>query len=367
MSEIHAQSIDQGKLQEITNQIKEYEVQIQKLSSQANTLSNQISQYDFQIKLTELKIKDTGEKIALLGGRIDQLETSLEALSKAFSQRVKYSYKMSRLHESLVMLLTAPDLATIFSNYQYLQRIQKSDRDLLVRLKSAQVDYKDQKKGEEDLQKELKNQEAVLASQKAAKKNLLDKTKNDEKKYQELLDAAKSEYEAIQAITAGKGQEVSVGHVNKGDKIALIISVASCNSSGPHLHFIVSQNSVTQNPFTYLKLGITAQNCSGSSCGSGDGDPFNPSGNWDWPIAGPIVFSQGYGSTWATRNTWVGKVYNFHNGIDIFNPGNLEVHAVISGTLFRGSYGGVNGCRLRYVRVDHDDSNLDTFYLHINY
>jgi len=40
---------------------------------------------------------------------------------------------------------------------------------------------------------------------------------------------------------------------------------------------------------------------------------------------------------------------------------------VRSGTLFRGSYTGWNGCKLRYVRVDNDDSNLDTFYLHINY
>ena len=42
-----------------------------------------------------------------------------------------------------------------------------------------------------------------------------------------------------------------------------------------------------------------------------------------------------------------------------------EVKAVKGGTLYRGSYG--VGCQLRYVRVAHDDSDLETYYLHVNY
>ena len=40
-------------------------------------------------------------------------------------------------------------------------------------------------------------------------------------------------------------------------------------------------------PTNYLK-GVDHSNDSG-------GDPFNPSGGWDWPIDGPIQFNQGYG------------------------------------------------------------------------
>ena len=121
-----------------------------------------------------------------------------------------------------------------------------------------------------------------------------------------------------------------------------------------------------QNPFSYLKNGVDFENCSGSSCGSSDGDSFNPSGSWDWPINPRVKYSQGYGPTWATRNTWVGNIYNFHNGIDINSPSS-EIKAVRSGTLYRGSYSGSNGCRLRYVRVHHDENGMDTYYLHINY
>jgi hypothetical protein len=264
------------------------------------------------------------------------------------------------------MFASSPDLSGLVSSFHYLKRIQEADRDLLVKLEDAQNVYEGEKQDQEVLQIELEEQKAVLGAQKAAKTILLEQTRNDEKRYQDLLAAVRAEFEAIQAIIAGRGEEELVGTVNQGQRIATIIRGPSCNSSGAHLHFMVSQGSTTQNPFSHLKPGIDFENCSGSSCGSGDGDAFNPSGSWDWPIVSKIKFTQGYGSTWAVRNTWVGRVYSFHNGIDINNDSS-EVRAVMSGDLYRGSYTGTSGCRLRYVRVDHNDSELDTYYLHINY
>src|SRR3990170_695564 len=348
------------KLERLSNEIEQYEQELGKLKSQASTLSNQIAQYDAQIRLTTLKIAQTEEKILLLGGRIDQLETSLTALTKAFTSRVVYTYKMSRLNEAYLMLIFSSDLNSAISSFHYLQKIQEADRDLLVRLEKAQVDYQDQKSDQEELQKELEEQKNVLGAQKTAKAVLLEQTRNDERRYQQLLAAVRAEFEAIQAIIAGKGQEEEVGKVSQGQRIASIIQGSSCNSSGSHLHFIIRQGTTTQNPFSYLRSGIDYENCSGSSCGSNDGDTFNPTGGWDWPINPKVKFSQGYGTTWAVRNTWVGRVYQFHNGIDINGVSSSEVKAVRSGTLFRGSYSGASGCRLRYVRVDHDDSDIDT-------
>lgn len=355
------------KLERLAKEIESYERELKRLNSQSTTLSNQIAQYDAQIKLTTLKIEQTKEKIALLGGRIYQLETSLEALTKAFTSRVVKTYKMTRVNEPILMMVTSPDLGAYFSSFHYLRKIQASDRELLFRLENAQLAYEEEKKVQENLQNELNDQKLALDSQKAAKAKLLEQTRNDEKRYQQLLQAARAEFEAIQAIIAGKGEEVEVGKVGKGERIASVIQGASCNSSGEHLHFIVKNGNQTQNPFNYLKGGIDYQNCSGPSCDSPDADPFNPSGSWDWPISPRIKFTQGYGSTWATRNTWVGNIYKFHNGIDIKSESSPEVRAVEAGILFRGSYTGYNGCRLRYVRVDHENSDLETLYLHINY
>lgn len=357
------------KLSILQREIEQYEKEIERLKSQTVTLINQIAQFDVQIKLTTLKIAETQEKIDMLVGRIDRLEGSLTALTQAFSVRANETYKMARVSKPFLFLISAENLSQAVSRFYYLRRIQEADRDLMLRLQEAQNVYKEEKTSQEELQEELETQKKNLDSQKKAKAYLLQVTRNDEKKFQQLLAAARAEFEAIQAIIAGKGIEEEVGKISSGQRIASVIQGPSCNSSGEHLHFIVAQGSNPLNPFNYLKGGVSFENCSGSSssCGSGDGDSFNPSGSWDWPINSPIKLSQGFGNTWAVKNTWVGRIYNFHNGIDINNEGNSEVKAVTAGTLFRGSYTGYNGCRLRYVRIDHEDSDLDTYYLHINY
>lgn len=350
----------------LRDQIVSYEKEITRLKGQSATLSNQIAQYDTQIKLTTLKITETENKITMLSGRIGQLETSLSGLSRAFSSRAEETYKLARLNQYLLFLFSSPDLKGAVNRFYYLKKIQSADRDLLIRLQSAQTTYKEEKQSQEELQEQLEEQKQNLDVQKKAKANLLQITKNDEKRYQELLSQARAEYAAIQAILAGKGEESEVGKVSQGQRIASIIQGSSCNSSGSHLHFMVSQGGNALNPFTYLKNGIGFENCSGSNCGSSDGDSFSPAGSWDWPISSTIKFLQGFGNTWAIRNTWVSRIYSFHNGIDIDNS-NSEVKSVQAGTLYRGSYTGGGGCRLRYVRIDHDGADLDTFYLHINY
>lgn len=350
--------------QQLLDEITKLETEVVKLKSQANTLKNQIAQFDAQIYLTGLKIQETEERITLLGGRIDQLEVSLDSLSKAFFTRVNETYKMERLESAFIFIITSQDLSEAVIRYHYLKLIQEADRNLLVRLQTAQNTYQEEKTDQEVLQEELEEQRSVLASQKAAKADLLAITRNDEKKYQQLLAQARAEYEAIIAITAGKGEETEVGKINQGNRIASIIQKASCNSSGPHLHFIVSENGTTHNPFSQLKP-VAHENCSGPGKCS-PADTFNPSGSWEWPINPTIRFTQGYGYTWAVQNTWVGRIYQFHNGIDV-DSNDMTVRAVKNGTLFQGSYSGFGGCALKYVRVKHDDSNLDTFYLHINY
>jgi len=363
---IYAESPEE-KLERLSSEIEQYEQEIGRLKNQATTLTNQIAQYDAQIRLTSLKITQTEEKIFLLGGRIDQLESSLTSLTDAFASRVVRTYKMSRISQPYLFLMSPSELNEKVSSFHYLKKIQEADRDLMLRLENAQLLYEEEKTEQERLQEELEQQKNVLGAQKAAKANLLEQTKNNERKFQNLLASARSEFEAIQAILAGRGEEEEVGRVSEGQKIATIISGASCNSSGDHLHFIVSSNGNAQNPFSFLRGGVDHENCSGSSCESTDGDSFNPSGSWNWPANPKIRFTQGYGHTWSIQNTWVGRIYSFHNGIDFNSKSSSEVKAVKSGVLFRGSYVGSGGCRLRYVRVDHDDSDMDTFYLHVNY
>lgn len=363
---IRAQSPEDSKLNQLNQQIQEYQNKITELKGQAATLSNLIAQFNAQIYLKNLEIEKINEQISILEGRIFLLEGSLESLFNAFSSRAVETYKMTRLGDPFMLIISASDLSEAVSRYHYLQKILAEDNKLYKHLEEAQTNYEGEKDTQEELQRQLEEQKQELGKQKSAKAYLLQITKNDEKRYQQLLAQARAEFEAIQAIIAGRGDESEAGHVNEGQRIASIIQGASCNSDGAHVHFIISEKGQTQNPFSYLRSDISYENCSGSGCGSGDGDAFNPGGSWVWPLNPTIEFNQGYGSTWAIRNTWVGNIYSFHNGIDINSP-NSEVKAVKAGTLYRGSYVGIGACTLRYVRVDHDENDLESFYLHINY
>jgi hypothetical protein len=343
------------------------------LKSTINILNGQINVLQLQIDQSLAEITTLEKEIVELTDRIEGLNYSLDKLTSVLVERVAEHYKRTYTNPILV-LFSKTRFSTKLSEFKYLQLAGQQTVDAMERAESQKITYDEQKLLKEEKQNELESkriklegQKSELAGKRVAEQTLLTQTKNNEAVFQQKLNEAKAEFQAIQAIIAGRGEETKVGHVNSGDKIASVIQGASCNSSGTHVHLIVSDFGIVKNPFSYLKSGIDYENCSGSSCGSSDGDAFNPSGSWNWPISAKVQLWQGYGSTWATRNTWVSRIYSSHNGIDIRSLGSSEVKAMQSGTLYQGSFTGSGSCRLRYVRVAHDNSEISSFYLHINY
>lgn len=358
--------------------IDELQAKISDLQGQERTFASQINLLNSQIALTSLKITSTkgaidklSKEISDLANEIDMLEVKLTKRTELVLRRIPESYKR-QVTPVFGLLFLSRDFPNFIARVKYLKTLEEQDAQLLFQLKATQNNFterkslREQKKTQQEaLGKQLQAENRQLDQQKRDKQVLLEQTKNSEAVYQQLLAQARAEQQAIKDIIAGGGVEVNVGGIKAGDRIASIISGNSCNSSGTHLHFIVEKNGVMENPFTYVK-NIAYENCSGYRCGDNEGDSFNPSGSWDWPIDGPIKFSQGYGSTWATKHTWVGQVYTFHNGIDI-SGSSLTVKAIQPGDLYRGNYSGYNGCRLQYVKVEHSNSQLKSYYLHINY
>ncbi len=364
------------EVEDLQKKITEYEQQIAVLQSQKQTLSQQISLMDNQIKITALQITDTENKIKSLeveieslSGKIVRLEDSLNFISKILLQRLAQTYKSGR-QDKLMLLLSSENFSDFLLKIRYLQKIQIHDRELLLSMEKTRTNYDDQKQLKEAAQKQMETLSFQLQSKKKElnvqiedRKRLLIDTNGKEAEFQKLLNQARGELEAILGILEGNGTEKEIGKVSQGQRIASVISGSSCNSSGTHLHFMVVKDGQTQNPFSFLK-SVDFENCSGSFCGSSDGDPVNLGGNWDWPLSPKIKIYQGYGYTWAISHTWVGRIYNFHNGVDL-QGSSLEIKAPKSGTLYAGSF--VGSCVLRYVRLHHDEGNFDTYYLHVNY
>ena len=359
---------------EIKKQIDDYNQKLIDLSKSKDTLYNQIKIFNLKIAQTQLIIKQTSatintlkKSIANLNTEINKLDTSISELSTIYVKDVNQNYKLQKKNPFYTMI-TSGNFNKFFENYKYLSIIQKDNQNTLSRLETLRENLNKQKLEKAQKQVELETtekqyiaQQNNLAEQKSSKTNLLLITKNDEAKYQTLLNQAMAEYEAIQNILIGNGDEIIVGETKKGDKIASLIQGPSCNSSGTHLHFMVKVNNSPQNPFSSLKPGVTYIDHS-------SGDPFNPTGSWEWPLKETIAFEQGYGVTEGIKNkSWFSKIYSFHTGIDIYSKTSSEVYATHDGTLYRGKFS-YNGCVLKYVKIkDKNDINLTTLYMHVNY
>jgi peptidoglycan hydrolase CwlO-like protein len=346
--------------------IEETQTQAVTLTNTINLLNGQISLQQLQVSLSIAEIGKLENEVLDLSERIKGLGYSLDRLSTVLIERVQAQYKQSRTSPSL-QLLGSDSLTDVIAQLRYLSIAQKQTADVMARTETQRSEYDVQKDLKEEKQEELQvkkisleNLQASLKSQKSDQQYLLGETKNNEANYQSELAKTLAELEAIQSIIAGRGSETKIRNVQKGDKIASIISGPSACSTGAHLHFEVAKSGVHRNPAGYLKSTDIAWN------NSPDG-PFSFTGSWDWPVNNAARITQGYGMTYYAR---VKRFYGGspHTGLDILSKtsSDFTVKAVRDGTLYRGSIA-CGGGLLRYVKVEHKDDSEDTYYLHINY
>lgn len=366
-------SDSEEKVKCLIDLMAEYEGKIKDLQGKQKTLATTIGVLDSQIILAQTQIRKTEEEVNLLQEEIGKLSIKIEKLSyivadvsTLLASRIEETYKRSFLPQAY-LFFSSSGFSDFVSRLKYLKMIQQHDREVLFSLEEAKQNYdiqkdlkKEKQKELETLQEKLETQKVLLAQQKANKQKLLQVTKNDEQNFQNLLAKTRAEFEAIQSILAGFGEETKIGDIKEGEKIASIISGGSACSTGTHLHFEIAKSGANINPASMLKSkDVEWDLCGWYGC---DG-PFGFSGSWEWPINGKPRITQGYGMTAYARSGAYGG--NPHTGIDMLT-GDLSIKAVRPGVLYRGSIA-CGGGTLRYVKVDHKDSDVDTYYLHINY
>lgn len=344
---------DCGTKEECDAKIKEYEAKLSQLREQKGSLSSQIKLMDTQIALTTTRIrnteytieKTTGE-IDTLGGKIVELDSSLDHLSKILLQKIVQGYKNHQV-SLFDVVLDSKNASVLANRIKYIEVAQNSDRTLAFKLQQTKDNFEEQKDLREDkkikleeLKKNLDKQKIELGQQKTQKQSLLTQTNSDERKFQQLLSQALSEFQAIeQAIQTG----TQVGPVKKGDPIALVGNTGYPNcSTGAHLHFEVRRGGTWTDPLNFL---------------GGNGG----SGTWSWPLTDPIVITQGYGHTpWSWRYSYSGGI---HTGLDMISNTSDVIRAPADGMLFSSSQN-CSGSTIKIKYIEHGDG-LISYYLHV--
>ncbi len=187
-----------------------FTTKVNDLETSKNTLSNQIKLLDSQISLTILKIDQTKasikileSEISTLSTKIDQLNVYLDQLSAAYISQVNQNYRLEKRVPAFAYLI-----ASNFNNYwnqqKYVTAIQKNSQDNLLAMETSRTTYDIQKSEKtkkqqdlQDLQKQLATQQTSLDKQKTAKNNLLAETQNNEKIYQQKLQDALAQLNAL--------------------------------------------------------------------------------------------------------------------------------------------------------------------------
>lgn len=360
-----------AQLEEVQDKISELEDKVEQLQSEEKSLSSQIEVMDSQMKLTQYRIDATQQEIVELetdinaaDNRINNLEGSLEDITKVLLNRIVATYQIGTI-QPIQMLLSSDDITNFITRANYLRIAQAHDKKLIYNTVQARNDYENQKEIFEgkkqrvlSLKTELEGYTEQLDRDKQAKQDLLRVTQNDEQRYQQLLNSAMAERAAIQGVVNSIRLQNGTP-VEAGQAIATMgNSGAPYCSTGAHLHFEVRVGGVIVDPSGYLSPNGNYSYSYGSDQFGYYGS-VNPSGSWDWPMSGSISIHQGYGSHGFAQSFYPdGR----HTGIDM-TAANYTIKTPQSGTLYRGSTS-CRGAAMNYVAVDHGD-NVVSWYWHV--
>lgn len=212
-------SINAAPIDDLNDQIREYQNKLEELSGQKKTLSSTLAYLNTQISLTQSQIAKSEQELVLLQKDIDalteqisKLNLSLDELTTLLTHRVRGTYMQASENLPLYILLSSNDVNNLINRYKYLRVVQGNDKKIMVAMERSRQNYdlqkqlKEQKQSEvETLNNKLKKQKSDLATQQTEKNKLLEITKNDEKKYQALLSEAIAQRNAFNRYVTSQG------------------------------------------------------------------------------------------------------------------------------------------------------------------
>lgn len=300
--------------QDIQGQLDSRQAQLEQAESQAGVLSTEIERYSSEIAQLQGEVAALRNREALVQEELEQKQAELDREREHLEVlRARLSRSVDVLEERLVAIYKSdnPDVLTVilesdgFSDllerYEYLNRIEEQDSEIIARVRLLRNETKDA------VQRIREARDAI-----AAKKRELTRTRIS-------LEAREAQLSAVQA-----------------DKQAALESV---NANIEKLEGDVSD----------LQGEIEQQLQASSGTGAVPAGPIRgASSGFIWPVNGPVV--SGFGMRWG----------RMHEGIDIAVPSGTPIRAAKAGSVTLAAPTGGYG---NYTCIDHG-GGLSTCYAH---
>lgn len=299
------QRIEQEK-KEASKKLAEGKAKEKQLNNQIGSIESKIKSTESDIANLQSKIKQAEENISKVQAELAKVEQEMKQQDDELNARLRAMY-MKDNASFLEILLGSESIVDFMSNMDIIQRIYKSDLELLKTIEEQHSKIESQKKSLENLQ-------AQLESDKQA-------------------EAAKRD-----ALQSDKGQIVVLKQQ------------------------VASENAVEEKNLRALAAAgnkITAELNSLMSTGTQYTGGQYTAGSLGWPLPG-TPGSYRITSEFSTRNNPISGRFEQHLGMDIAAKSGTPVLAANSGTVIKAGYNSSYGYM---VIIDHG-GGIATLYAH---
>ena len=294
LDDLHQQASD------AEDKIRQDSAQVSELTSRITQLEDSISRTSGEIEILRMQLSETEQKISDSMLKLNELEGQINSQNTSLSERLRAMYKNGNVGLFSV-LFGSSSMTEFVTNLDMIQRIFKSDADLMNRLDNQYQEVLTRKMELADLQETLRQQQAELSE----KKTSLDR---DVKNAAALRSQFQKDITALEKMIEDLNKEADA-----------------------------------------LKEEIRRKQMSGAYTG----------GRMCWPSAASSRITSPFGY----RIHPISGRYTLHTGIDIGAYGGSDILAANSGRVMTVVYNyGTTGYGC-YVMIDHG-GNIVTLYAH---
>ncbi len=312
------------RLQEIDEEIKQFEANLKKVGAKKKTLQNAIRKLELERKKISTEIKKTEEmigftdlEISKLKIEIDKTKDNISKIKKSISEMVRKDYA-GESQTVIEIMLNNDRLSNFWTTYELQSNIKKNLSYKINELDSFKLLLEEKlhiNKTKLDnlsnLKKQYSDQNKVLTNNKLEKTTLLSKTKNKESEYQKLL------------------------RKKRAARDKLFKEMREFESK---LKFILDPKTI----------------------------PTEGSGVLSWPLDNYTITQLFGGTEFAKRNAAAYGGRPYHSGMDLAAPRGTPIKAALSGVVRAvGNTDAVPGCYSwgKWTLIDHPNG-LSTLYAH---